>query len=75
MPDTNVYLLWSKTMGDNQIDKAETIDLPAGFSIRGTFVHDGQKWIAVRKESAFELGGFHRSESMPGIAFVCDPAP
>jgi hypothetical protein len=73
MPETNVYLRWSKTTGDRQIDEPVTVDLRAGFGIGGTFTHRDQAWVAVETANARELG-FRRSEGDPGIVFVCDPA-
>jgi hypothetical protein len=72
MPETNVYLLWSKTTGDNPIDAPAKVDLPKGFGIGRTFTHRGQTWVAVSTDNAHELG-LRRSEDDPGIVFVCDP--
>jgi hypothetical protein len=73
MPETNVYLLWSKTTGDRQINEPVKVDLPEGFGIGGTFTQRGQAWVAVRTADARELG-FRRPPELPGIVFVCDPA-
>jgi hypothetical protein len=73
VPLTNVYLRWSITTGDRQIDHGETLDLRDDFGIGGTFTHDGQTWEAVEKLDNAREWGFRRSQSDPGIVFMCDP--
>ena len=73
--ETSVYLLWHQLKPDHPPEHAN-ITLPADFGIGDTFAHKGNRWKAVDRATADDLG---LSRARPdALVFVCDyvgPAP